>query len=179
MAPETLISDLCFIVTGVGVFHFGVLTSSIHMAWVRLVCGRLKSDFRYSAGLVYNNYPWPEAPTDKQKLGVEAKAQAVLDARAMHMQPNIASTLVRIHESSGGAAPCGRCSLADLYDPLTMPSNLTKAHAELDRAVEACYRAKPFENDRERVEFLFVMYEKLVAPLTAKVKKTRQRKKPE
>ena len=179
MAPDTLISDLCFIVTGVGVFHFGVLSSSMHMAWVRLVCGRLKSDFRYSAGLVYNNFPWPETTTSHQRAVVTAKAQSVLDARAVHMQPGVVSTPVRVHESSGGAAPSGRCSLADLYDPLTMPPNLTKAHAALDRAVDACYRAKPFESDREHVEFLFGLYEKLVAPLTAKAKTKRQRKKPD
>jgi hypothetical protein len=126
----------------------------MHMAWVRLVCGRIKSDYRYSTTLVYNNYPWPETPTDKQKAAVEAKAQAVLEARASHPDS----------------------CLADLYDPLTMPGNLSKAHAELDRAVDACYRAKPFDSDRERVEFLFGLYEKLTAPLTATLKKDRRRK---
>jgi hypothetical protein len=125
------------------------------MAWVRLVCGRLKSDYRYSARLVYNNYPWPESPTAKQKSEVEAKAQAVLDARAAHPGS----------------------SLADLYDPLTMPANLTKAHADLDRAVDACYRPKPFTSDRERVEFLFALYEKLTAPLTAGVSEPRSRRR--
>jgi len=144
MEPETMISDLCFINTDITRFHFGVLSSTMHMAWVRLVSGRLKSDYRYSARLVYNNYPWPQSPTAKQKADVETKAQAVLDARA--------------------ARPGS--SLADLYDPLTMPANLTKAHADLDRAVDACYRPKPFASDRERVEFLFALYEKLTAPLT-------------
>ncbi len=127
----------------------------MHMAWVRLVCGRLKSDYRYSNKLVYNNYPWPESPTDKQKTTVETKARAVLDARAVHKNS----------------------SLADLYDSLRMPANLSKAHAELDRAVEACYRVKPFTSDRERVEFLFGLYEKLTAPLTAGLKPPRSRKK--
>ncbi len=143
VGPDTLISDLCFINTSITLFHFGVLTSTIHMAWVRQVCGRLKSDYRYSATLVYNNFPWPESPSDKQRATVEAKAQAVLDARA------------KFPESC----------LADLYDPLTMPAALQKAHTELDRAVEACYRKAAFHNDRERVEFLFVLYEKLSAPL--------------
>jgi hypothetical protein len=83
---------------------------------------------------------------------VEAKAQAVLDARAAHPE----------------------ACLADLYDPLTMPANLTKAHAELDRAVDVCYRAKPFDSDRERVEGLFALYEKLTAPLTAKLKEPKR-----
>ena len=155
MEPKTLISDLCFINTDITPFHFGVLSSTMHMAWVRLVCGRLKSDYRSSAKLVYNNYPWPESPTDKQKADVDAKAQAVLDARAAH--PN--------------------SCLADLYDPLTMPGNLMKAHADLDRAVDACYRSKPFESDRERVEFLFALYEKLTAPLTAGLKESKRRRK--
>ena len=143
VGPDTLISDLCFINTSITLYHFGVLTSTIHMAWVRQVCGRLESRYRYSATLVYNNFPWPESPTDKQRATVETKAQAVLDARA------------KFPESC----------LADLYDPLTMPSALQKAHTELDRAVEACYRKAAFHNDRERVEFLFALYGKLSAPL--------------
>ncbi len=154
MEPKTLISDLCFINTDITPFHFGVLSSTMHMAWVRQTCGRLKSDFRYSAKLVYNNYPWPAAPTSKQKAEVEVKAQAVLDARTAHPDS----------------------CLADLYDPLSMPANLTKAHAELDRAVDGCYRAKPFDSDRERVEFLFALYEKLTAPLTAGIKNPRRRR---
>jgi hypothetical protein len=154
MTPKTLVSDLCFINTEVNVFHFGVLSSTMHMAWVRLVCGRLKSDYRYSAKLVYNNFPWPESPRERQKAGVEAKAQAVLDARAVHRDS----------------------SLADRYDPLSMPANLSKAHADLDRAVDACYRAKPFDSDRERVEFLFALYEKLTAPLTAELKEPKAKK---
>jgi len=106
----------------------------------------LESDFSYSPS-VYNNFPWPEAPTDKQREAVEAKAQVVLDARAKFSQS----------------------SLADLYDPLTMPQALQKAHAELDKVVEACYRKAAFHTDRERVEFLFALYEKLTAPLTANI----------
>lgn len=152
LPANVIASNLCLIIPGAETFHFGVLTSSMHMAWVRQVCGRLKSDYRYSNKLVYNNYPWPESPTDKQKAAVEAKAQAVLDARAAHPD----------------------ACLADLYDPLTMPANLTKAHAELDRAVDACYRTKPFDSDRERVEFLFALYEKLTSPLTAGLKEPKR-----
>ena len=153
MDPQTLISDLCFVNTDVTRYHFGVLSSTMHMAWVRQVAGRLESRYRYSAKLVYNNYPWPEAPTDKQRAAVEAKAQAVLDARAAF--PN--------------------ACLADLYDPVSMPAKLAKAHAELDRAVDACYRRAPFANERERVEYLFALYEKLTAPLVSTSKPPRRR----
>jgi hypothetical protein len=139
-------------------YHFGVLTSVMHIAWVRQVTGRLKSDFQYSIKLDYNNYPWP-VPTPEQRAKVEEKAQAVLDARARHLPPR------------------GMATLADLYDPNTMPPELVKAHADLDRAVEKCYRPEKFQTDRERVEFLFSLYEKLTAPLlpaTPKIKTRRQ-----
>jgi hypothetical protein len=128
----------------------------MHMAWMKLVAGRLESRFRYSNTLVYNNYPWPEA-TAEQKAAVEIGAQAVLDARS-HFLP-----------------PIGTNTLADLYDPVAMPPALAKAHAELDRAVEKCYRKQPFTSDRERVEYLFALYEKITAPLapTSNKRKTR------
>lgn len=154
VSSKTIVSNLCNVLESSSLYHFGVLTSAMHMAWVRHVCGRLESRYRYSIKLVYNNFPWPEAPTQKQVATVMAKAQAVLDARAAHPQ----------------------ASLADLYDPLSMPANLAKAHAELDKAVDACYRAKAFANDRERVEFLFALYEKLATPLTnGPVKRRRYR----
>lgn len=134
-------------------YTFGVLTSAMHMAWTRQVCGRLKSDFRYSNKLVYNNFPWPE-PTPKQRSAVEKAAQAVLDARKEFPDS----------------------TLADLYDPLSMPPALVKAHAELDRAVDLCYRPQPFDNDRQRVEHLFALYEKLTAPLLPAAKKPRPRR---
>ena len=117
----------------------------MHNAWVRYTCGRLKATIRYSAGIVYNNFPWPENPTDAQKQKIEAAAQAVLDARAAH--PN--------------------ASLADLYDPLTMPPNLVKAHQKLDAAVDAAYGRKSFKNDAERVAFLFELYQKYTSLLPA------------
>ncbi len=122
-------------------------------AWVRQVCGRLESRYRYSNKLVYNNFPWPEAPTAKQRANVEEAAQAVLDARAKFPD----------------------ATLADLYDPLAMPPALVKAHAALDRAVDLCYRPQPFDNDRQRVEHLFALYEKLTAPLLPASKKKRAR----
>ena len=115
----------------------------MHMAWVRQVSGRLKSDYQYSAKLVYNNYPWPEKVTDAKRAAVEKAAQAVLDAREEFPDD----------------------SLADLYDPLAMPAKLTKAHARLDKAVDRCYRSQPFPNERNRVEFLFKLYQKLTKPL--------------
>lgn len=153
LKSNVIASNLVNIVPDATHYHFGILTSTMHMAWMRQVCGRLESRYRYSAGLVYNNFPWPENPTAKQKQTVEEKAQAVLDARAGFPQS----------------------TLADLYDPLTMPAELVKAHAELDRAVDACYRAQAFTSDRQRVEFLFALYERYTAPLLPAGKKKRKR----
>ncbi|MFI5381407.1 MAG: class I SAM-dependent DNA methyltransferase [Tepidisphaerales bacterium] len=155
MSPPALVSDLVFVIPFASSFHFGILSSTMHMAWVRQVCGRLKSDYRYSNKLVYNNYPWPQDATDKQTARVESAAQAVLDARARF---------------SGS-------TLADLYDPLSMPADLSKAHAELDRAVDACYRPQPFISERQRVEYLFNLYERLTAPLAAQLGKTRRKER--
>jgi hypothetical protein len=152
-SPEYIIADSCTAIPDAKFYHFGVLSSVMHMAWVKQVCGRLKSDYRYSNKLVYNNYPWPGQPTAKQRAAVEAAAQAVLDTRKKF--PSAA--------------------LADLYDPLAMPPALVKAHAELDRAVDLCYRPQPFENDRQRVEYLFFLYQKLIAPLIAPAKKGRRK----
>ena len=143
---EYIVADSCSSIPDASLFYFGVISSLIHMAWVRQVCGRIKSDFRYSNKIVYNNFPWPN-PTPEQRKRVEEKAQAVLDARSPHLPPR------------------GMSTLADLYDPLSMPPELVKAHTELDRAVEKCYRPEAFESDRERVEHLFRLYEKLTAPL--------------
>jgi hypothetical protein len=126
----------------------------MHMAWLRQVGGRLKSDYRYSSKLVYNNFPWPQSATDKQRAAVEAKAQAVLDARQQFPD----------------------ATLADLYDPLAMPPALAKAHAELDRAVELCYRPEKFDSDRQRVEYLFGLYEKLIAVPPPAVQSKRARR---
>jgi hypothetical protein len=123
------------------------------MAWVKYVAGRLKSDFRYSNDIVYNNFPWPENPTDKQKQAVEAAAQAVLDAR------------LQFPESS----------LADLYDPNTMPPTLVKAHQQLDKAVDNCYRSQPFTSEAKRIEYLFELYDKYTAGLFVKEKKTKKK----
>jgi hypothetical protein len=134
---------------GAALFDFALLGSAMHMSWLRHIGGRIKSDYRYSISLVYNTFPWPDlSPVQRKKI--EALAQAVLDARAM--PKNTTS------------------SLADLYDPDTMPAELRKAHRDLDLAVDKLYRARPFQSDRERVEHLFPLYEALVQPTSAAVK---------
>jgi hypothetical protein len=143
LPPTTIPSNKLYVISTADRFIFGQLCSLMHMAWVKIVSGRLKSDFQYSASVVYNTYPWATSATDKQRAEVEACAQTVLNARAKFPQ----------------------ATLADLYDPLAMPPALVRAHADLDRAVDRCYRAKPFASDRERVEHLFALYEQLTAPL--------------
>lgn len=129
--------DPHFVIDKATLYDFGILTSKFHMVWVDYVCGRLKSDYRYSNSIVYNNYPFPKNVSEKQKKAVEEKAQNVLNIRSQFSD----------------------CSLADLYDPLSMPPNLKKAHQELDKAVDNCYGSKLFKNDKERIEFLFGLYE--------------------
>ena len=179
---DTVASNLVFAIPNAHLFHFAILCSHMHMAWMRYVCGRLKSDFRYSNTIVYNNFPWPnivnalpkkpsdmtpnqsisthaapekiassklEAASAKLITKIEAAAQAVLDARAVHQQFSAFSTL------------------AQLYDPNTMPANLAKAHAALDNAVDAAYKADggaaSYANDGERVAFLFNRYAALTS----------------
>lgn len=116
LSPEILCSNLVKIVSNATLYHFGVLTSNVHMAWMRAVCGRLETRYRYSKDIVYNNFPWP-APTEEQKAKIEQTAQAILDARALY------------HDSS----------FADLYDELTMPVELRRAHQQNDKAVMQAY----------------------------------------
>ncbi len=154
-SATVIANDQVLTIEGAETYQFGVLTSAMHMAWVRRITGRLKSDLRYSKDIVYNNFPWPENPTPAQKSKVEELAQAVLDARALYPD----------------------ATLAQLYDPLTMPAELVHAHQRLDRAVERCYRPEPFASDRERVEFLFALYEKLTAPLLPAAPRSRHRRR--
>lgn len=140
---ENIVSDSCMFVPDGTLFHFGILNSIMHMTWVRYTCGRLKSDFRYSAEGVYNNYPWPEAPAEKQKQAVTDAAQSILEIRAQFPDS----------------------SLADLYDPNTMPPLLIKAHLQLDKTVDQCYRSQSFTSESKRIEFLFELYEKYTAGL--------------
>jgi hypothetical protein len=139
VTKEVIASNKIQLVPNATLYHFGVITSEMHMTWTKYVCGRLKSDYSYSSTVVYNNFPWPVNATEKQKAKVEQAAQAVLDARA--------------------AFPDS--TLADLYDPLTMPAELTKVHAALDKAVDKCYRSRSFTNELNRMQFLFALYEEL------------------
>jgi hypothetical protein len=152
LSPQTICSNKIRHLVDATLYDFGILTSAMHMAWVNEISGRLKSDYQWSIKLVYNNFPWPEA-TEAQRGQVEAAARGVLDARENHPD----------------------ATLADLYDPLTMPADLAKAHAALDRAVDRCYRPQPFPDERRRFEHLFELYEKLVAPLTGGGKKRKRR----
>ena len=152
LEPPTIASDLLFVQPNADLSDFAVLTSRAHMAWLRHIGGRLESRYRYSIGLVYNTFPWPDA-TPAQRANIEALAQGVLDARA--------------------AYPTS--SLADLYDPDTMPPPLRKAHAALDLAVDRLYRPAPFATDRDRVEHLFGRYEALVNPLEREAAKQNRR----
>lgn len=137
MKPPTIPSDAVLVLVGASKFHFSILSSAMHMSWLRHIGGRLKSDYRYSVGLVYNPFPMPRVSRAQNKR-IEALVEAVLDARAAHAE----------------------ASLADLYDPRVMPSPLLKAHRDLDAAVDRLYKRSGFASDRERVEHLFGLYEK-------------------
>ena len=138
MNPDVISSNANLIIPNTTLYEFGVLTSGVHMAWVRVVCGRIKSDYRYSGSVVYNNFPFP-TPTDTQREAIEKTAQDILDARALYPDS----------------------SLADLYDPLTMPPELRKAHEANDRAVEKAYGRK-FADEAEIVAYLMQAYQRLV-----------------
>lgn len=135
---DIIASDLVFLIPDATLYHFGVLASIIHMAWMRTVCGRLKSDYRYSKDIVYNNFPWPDS-NEKQIEDIEKAAQGVLDARLLYPDN----------------------SLADLYDPLTMPPELVKAHGILDRAAKSAYGNKGFSTEEEIVASLMELYLRL------------------
>lgn len=149
LTPNIVASNQLYIVPNATSYHFGILTSTMHMAWMRAVCGRLESRYRYSAGIVYNNFPWPSppVPAGKAEAAIEAAAQAVLDARAAHPGS----------------------TLADLYNPNGMPDDLRRAHKALDRAVDAAYVAdggkKTWADDAARVGFLFQRYATLTSLL--------------
>lgn len=136
MNPSSLASDLVFIVSDATLYHFGILNSSVHMAWMRTVAGRLKSDYRYSKDIVYNNFPWPDI-SDRQKKKIEETAKGILTARSSHSD----------------------CSYADLYNSLTMPEDLLKAHIANDKAVMKAYGFKASISEAEIVAELFKRYE--------------------
>lgn len=139
LSVDIILSDLMFLIPDTTIFDFGILESNVHMAWMRTVCGRLGNGYRYSKELVYNTFPWP-SPTDEQKQRIEQTAQGILDARALYPDS----------------------SLADLYDPLTMPTELRKAHIANDRAVMAAYGFSTKMSEADCVAELMKMYQKLV-----------------
>ena len=153
LEPPVIPSDKLRLLPNATLCDFALLTSAMHMAWMRMVTGRMKSDYMYSVGVVYNTFPLPPISSERlQRL--TPYAEAVLTARAAH--PN--------------------ATLADLYDPDLMPVNLRKAHQALDRTVDRLYRRSPFPSDRERVEHLLVLYEKMITPLSAPKLKRRRRR---
>jgi len=174
MQPDVIASNLVFMLPNASLYHFGILTSSMHNAWMRYTCGRLKSDFRYSNTIVYNNFPWPDspqssklnkppAPVDKAQIAIETAAQSVLDVRA---------------KFQSGDQPA---TLADLYDPLSMPPELLKAHQKLDAAVDKAYERsggkKSYKSDAERVAFLFELYQRYTSLLPTDTKGAKRRAK--
>jgi len=202
--PATVIaSNKLQIIVGGTLFHFGVLSSTMHMAWVRVVSGRLKSDYSY-APAVYNNFPWPQlnAPDYIQTVpyadglcvreaasrlywssyhdGSEIEGVPLETKHVSAYLKGDAKKIATVEAASlkvlAARARNPTSTLADMYDPLLMPPELVRAHAELDRAVDRCYRAAPFKSDRQRVEFLFALYEQCAAPLLP-ARKTKQKRK--
>lgn len=153
LPPEHIPSVDIRIIRNASLYHFGLLTSLMHMIWTKYICGRLKSDYRYSKDVVYNNFPFPKDVSDKDKKQVEQKAQNVLDTRAKYKDS----------------------SLADLYNPETMPPDLTKAHNELDKAVDLCYGKQNFKTEAERMSFLFNLYTEYTSPLLKEEKSKRKK----
>lgn len=153
LSAPTIPSDLLFVLQPADLYDFAILTSAMHMAWMRQIGGRLESRYRYSIGIVYNTFVWPNA-TDEQKAKVRSLAQAILDVRARFLNS----------------------SLADLYDTDVMPRDLRKAHRDLDAAVDRLYGSKAFTGERDRVEHLFALYEKFVAPLATVIPTPKRRR---
>lgn len=150
LGADTIPTNSAIIIPSATLYHFGVLTSNVHMSWMRAVCGRLEMRYRYSKDIVYNNFPWP-TPTDEQKAKIEQTAQAILDARQKYLSPS------PLGEGRGEAS----CSLADLYDEVAMPVELRKAHQENDKAVMAAYGFKVGMTESECVARLLEMYQEL------------------
>jgi hypothetical protein len=145
-SKDDIAHDSTITISRATAYHFGVLSSAMFTAWLRTVGGRIKSDLRISIENVLNTFPWPD-PTDKQRVAIEDTARDVLASRASHLGS----------------------TLADLYDSLATPRNLSKAHDALDRAVDAVYRSKRFPNDLERVSFIFNRYAEVSGLMTAQL----------
>ena len=155
LEPPAIPSNKLRLLPNATLADFALLTSAMHMAWMRAVTGRLESRYMYSVGVVYNTFPLPSGFENADTSALEPLAQAVLDARAAHPD----------------------ATLAELYDPDLMPPNLRRAHQALDRAVDRIYRRKRFTSERERVEYLFGLYERMQAPLAAAAAKPRARRR--
>ncbi|HEX9642355.1 MAG TPA: DNA methyltransferase, partial [Candidatus Krumholzibacteria bacterium] len=155
MQPTDIANNLVFVLPNASEYHFGVMSSAMHMAWVRYTCGRLKSDFRYSKDIVYNNFPWPDRPTAKQREAVDKAAQEVLRARDEFPSS----------------------TLAQLYDPITMPPALAAAHRRLDKAVDGAFGYRSGPTDADRVAFLFALYGQLTSLFPAPTR-GKQRRRP-
>ena len=140
LSSKTVIADSALAIYDAQPWNFAVITSRIHMSWIRAVAGRLKSDYRYSGAICYNTFPFPTI-TEIQKQELASYVFRVLDEREKHTEK----------------------TLAQQYDPDKMPQGLREAHHQLDLAVEQCYRSKPFESDEERLEYLFKLYEQMIA----------------
>jgi len=146
---SVILGDSCSAVIDANLYHFSVLNSEMHMAWVRQVCGRIKSDYRYSINVVYNNFPWPAPPNKEKQTEIEEAVKDIFAARDKYK----------------GA------TLAQLYDPDTMPKELLVAHQKNDRLVDRLYRPQPFTSELKRLEYLFDLYSKLINPLLIAPKK--------
>ncbi len=153
LTPQIICSNKLQIVPQGSLFMFGILQSQMHMAWTRAICGRMKSDYSY-APFIYNNFPWPQNLPIQKIEGVEKLAQRVLKVREHYPES----------------------SLADLYDPLTMPQDVVRAHKDLDKFVDTCYRPQAFETEMQRIEFLFDLYKKYTQPLFGSEKKKGKKK---
>lgn len=154
---DIIAGDKVYTISTDSKYILGIIMSEMHMTWMKYTAGRLESRYSYTNSITYNNFPWPESPNEKQKQAVEAAAQAVLDARAQFPDS----------------------SLADLYDPNTMPPVLVKAHQQLDKAVDLCYRPQPFPTEAKRIEYLFELYEKYTGGLFQPEKKKKKATKTE
>ena len=137
LKSNNILHNSCSAIPNASLFDFGVIISSMHMAWIKTVCGRIKSDFRYSNKLVYNNFPWPKNISSNDKEKISIKAKEIIDIRGKY--ENV--------------------SLSDLYNPLSMPNELVKAHKELDAIIDKCYRKKKFTSDLDRIILLFDLFQ--------------------
>ncbi len=150
---EIIVNDSCTALPNASLYDFAMLSSTMHMTWVKYVCGRLESRLRYSNTIAYNNYPFPKDVSEKKKESIEIAAQAILDVRKKYMDTG--------------------SSLADLYG-ISNQQDLLKAHENLDKLIDKCYREEPFISETKRIEFLFELYEKYTADLFTKNKKKKK-----